>query len=386
MALLRNPDGRRSVRRRRPRDREPRLALDQLPAGRRVHRARAHGARGRRDHAAHRPPARRAGTRDATARTRGACCSSTAASPTARTATPTTCPTTCRCARGSASRPLLIVPYTLDANDMRFATPQGFNSGEQFFAYLRDTFDTLYAEGDPRGLDAPKMMSVGLHCRLVGRPGRAAALARFLDYVRGAPRRLGRAPHRHRAPLARRASAAGGRRMTLAEVNAMDEAAFVAALGGVFEHSPWVAQGALAARPVRERGRAARGDESVVTGAERRAEARAAARAPRARRQGRDTRRADDGFDAGAIRRRTHRVLAGGIRDAHRAQPALQREVRLPVHPRGKGLRSRRRSSASSRAASNSIAPTELARMPGPDRAYHPLPPGCPDHRLRMPS
>jgi peptidoglycan/xylan/chitin deacetylase (PgdA/CDA1 family) len=73
----------------------------------------------------------------------------------------------------------LIVPYTLDANDMRFATPQGFNSGEQFFAYLRDTFDTLYGEG----LTAPKMMSVGLHCRLAGRPGRIAALARFLDHV-----------------------------------------------------------------------------------------------------------------------------------------------------------------------------------------------------------
>ncbi len=75
--------------------------------------------------------------------------------------------------------PHLIIPYTLDANDMRFATNQGFNSGDQFFAYLKDAFDTLYAEGET----APKMMSVGLHCRLVGRPGRAAALARFLDYV-----------------------------------------------------------------------------------------------------------------------------------------------------------------------------------------------------------
>lgn len=73
----------------------------------------------------------------------------------------------------------LVVPYTLDANDMRFATPQGFNSGDQFYSYLRDSFDTLYAEGE----DAPKMMSVGLHCRLAGRPGRAAALARFLDYI-----------------------------------------------------------------------------------------------------------------------------------------------------------------------------------------------------------
>ena len=72
--------------------------------------------------------------------------------------------------------PFLMVPYTLDANDMRFASPQGFNSGDQFFAYLRDSFDTLYAEGG-------RMLSVGLHCRLVGRPGRAAALARFLDHV-----------------------------------------------------------------------------------------------------------------------------------------------------------------------------------------------------------
>jgi len=78
-------------------------------------------------------------------------------------------------------RPHLVVPYTLDANDMRFATAQGFNSGDQFFTYLRDAFDVLYEEGAAR----PKMLSVGLHCRLAGRPGRAAALARFLDYVAG---------------------------------------------------------------------------------------------------------------------------------------------------------------------------------------------------------
>ena len=77
--------------------------------------------------------------------------------------------------------PHLVVPYTLDANDMRFATAQGFNTGEQFFTYLKDTFDQLYEEG----ADAPRMMSVGLHCRLAGRPGRARALGRFLDYVRG---------------------------------------------------------------------------------------------------------------------------------------------------------------------------------------------------------
>lgn len=76
-------------------------------------------------------------------------------------------------------RPHLIVPYTLDTNDMRFATAQGFNSGDQFFAYLRDSFDILYEEGG----ETPKMLSVGLHCRLIGRPGRFAALRRFLDHI-----------------------------------------------------------------------------------------------------------------------------------------------------------------------------------------------------------
>ncbi len=84
---------------------------------------------------------------------------------------------------GGASKPHLVVPYTLDSNDMRFATPQGFNTGEQFFQYLKDSFDVLYAEGDPQGQDRPKMLSIGMHCRLLGRPGRFRALQRFLDYV-----------------------------------------------------------------------------------------------------------------------------------------------------------------------------------------------------------
>jgi peptidoglycan/xylan/chitin deacetylase (PgdA/CDA1 family) len=79
--------------------------------------------------------------------------------------------------------PRLVVPYALDTNDMRFAQAQGFNTGEHFFAYLRDAFDALYAEGDPAGLDRPKMMSVGMHCRLLGKPGRIGALQRFLDHV-----------------------------------------------------------------------------------------------------------------------------------------------------------------------------------------------------------
>jgi putative urate catabolism protein len=78
-----------------------------------------------------------------------------------------------------AGRHHLIVPYTLDANDMRFATANGFSNGEEFFTYLRDSFDTLYAEGER----APRMLSIGLHCRLAGRPGRMAGLARFLDHI-----------------------------------------------------------------------------------------------------------------------------------------------------------------------------------------------------------
>ena len=73
----------------------------------------------------------------------------------------------------------LIVPYTLDSNDMRFSSPQGFNTADHFYTYLRDAFDVLYAEGE----EAPKMLNIGMHCRLLGRPGRLRALQRFLDYV-----------------------------------------------------------------------------------------------------------------------------------------------------------------------------------------------------------
>lgn len=100
---------------------------------------------------------------------------------------------------GIDGKPFLIIPYTLEANDMRFATPQGFNAGDQFFNYLKDSFDELYREG---GEGAPKMMSIGLHCRLVGRPGRIAALRRFIEYVLShsnvwTPTRLAIADHWH---------------------------------------------------------------------------------------------------------------------------------------------------------------------------------------------
>ncbi|NDW05188.1 allantoinase PuuE [Jiella pacifica] len=133
--------------------------------------------------------------------------------------------------------PHLIIPYTLDTNDMRFATPQGFNSGDQFFAYLKDAFDALYAEGEA---GRAKLLNVGLHCRLVGRPGRAAALARFLDYVKSKPdvwvaRRIDIANHwREHFPYTPRF-----------RPSRMKKAEFVETFGGVFEHSPFVAKRAF---------------------------------------------------------------------------------------------------------------------------------------------
>jgi urate oxidase len=133
----------------------------------------------------------------------------------------------------------LMVPYTLDANDMRFATPQGFNAGDQFFTYLKDSFDLLYAEGLA---GAPKMMSIGLHCRLVGRPGRAAALARFLDYIQGfervwMARRIDIARHWHDVHPYRDSGNAAQDSMT--------RDAFVEKFGAIFEHSPWIADRAF---------------------------------------------------------------------------------------------------------------------------------------------
>ncbi len=129
----------------------------------------------------------------------------------------------------------LIIPYTLDCNDMRFATPQGFNSGDQFYAYLKDTFDVLYAEGLA---GHPKMMNIGLHCRLVGRPGRAAALERFLDYVQShervwCARRIDIARHWREHHPAETQSA---------QPSQMEKDAFIELYGGIFEHSPWIAE------------------------------------------------------------------------------------------------------------------------------------------------
>ena len=133
-------------------------------------------------------------------------------------------------------RDQLIVPYTLDANDMRFATPQGFNAGEQFLNYLKDSFDALYAEGCA---GQAKMMSIGLHCRLIGRPGRVQALRHFMEYAASHKdvwfaRRIDIAKHwhEHHPPV------------HYARPSQMDAASFVANYGGIFEHSAWIAEGA----------------------------------------------------------------------------------------------------------------------------------------------
>ncbi len=130
----------------------------------------------------------------------------------------------------------LVIPYTLDTNDMRFASPQGFNSGDQFYTYLKDSFDALYEEGHD---GAPKMLSIGLHCRLIGRPGRIQALKRFMEYAQSFEnvwfaRRIDISKHwheHHPAPLE-------------AETPfTMGKDTFVEAYGGIFEHSAWVAEG-----------------------------------------------------------------------------------------------------------------------------------------------
>ncbi len=135
-------------------------------------------------------------------------------------------------------RDQLVIPYTLEANDMRFATAPGYIEGEQFFTYLRDTFDTLYAEGEQ---GHAKMFSIGLHCRLIGRPGKIAGLIRFLDHAQ-----------RHKGVwFARRIDiaqhwAATHPHRRIERPSQMTKARFIERFGGIFEHSPWIAEGAWA--------------------------------------------------------------------------------------------------------------------------------------------
>ena len=140
--------------------------------------------------------------------------------------------------RRHAGRDQLIIPYTLDVNDMRFAIQAGFSDGDAFYTYLKDTFDVLYAEGQA---GQPKMMNIGLHCRLAGRPGRFAALKRFVDYVQSHDkvwfaRRIEIAQHWQVRHLPNHPAMVP---------SAMTAEEFVAAFGGVFEHSPWIVERAF---------------------------------------------------------------------------------------------------------------------------------------------
>ncbi|CAF2582511.1 unnamed protein product [Rotaria sp. Silwood2] len=132
----------------------------------------------------------------------------------------------------------LIIPYTLDANDMRFATPQGFNCGDQFYTYLKDAFDTLYEEGK-RG--NPKMMTIGLHCRLIGRPGRIASLIRFIDYIKNhdkvwIPTRIDIARHWKKMHPYIKPNLVPSK---------LDRSTFIDRFGSIFEHSSWIAERAF---------------------------------------------------------------------------------------------------------------------------------------------
>ncbi|WP_146347022.1 allantoinase PuuE [Falsiphaeobacter marinintestinus] len=135
-------------------------------------------------------------------------------------------------------RDQLIIPYTLEANDMRFSVSPGWVTGQDFFQYLKDSFDTLYAEGEA---GHPAMMSIGLHCRLIGRPGKIAGLKKFLDYIADfpnvwTPRRIDIARHwAETHPHSRRA-----------RPSQMGKTTFTECYGGIFEHSPWIAEGAHA--------------------------------------------------------------------------------------------------------------------------------------------
>jgi OHCU decarboxylase len=134
-------------------------------------------------------------------------------------------------------RDQLVIPYTLEANDMRFATAPGYITGEQFFTYLKDSFDTLYAEGlDGRA----KMFSIGLHCRLIGRPGKIAGLKRFLDYAQGHDAVW----FATRSDIARHWAAAHPH-TRIERPSQMSRARFVARFGSIFEHSPWIAERAF---------------------------------------------------------------------------------------------------------------------------------------------
>ncbi len=224
----------------------------------------------------------------------------------------------------------LVIPYTLEANDMRFATAPGYITGDQFFSYLKDSFDTLYAEGAE---GQAKMFSIGLHCRLIGRPGKVAGLKRFLDYAAGHDgvwfaRRIDIARH----------WAATHPHQRRERPSAMDKARFVARFGGIFEHSPWIAERAhdLELGPAHD---SATGLHNALTPhLPQRDRCRTAGRAASAPRPCRKTRRRQTA-DTGKHRRTGQRRAGCADRCRTRAVSGVERRLRgharLSLHHRG---------------------------------------------------
>ena len=216
---------------------------------------------------------------------------------------------------------------------MRFAIQAGFTAGDQFFNYLKDSFDVLYDEGR-RG--APKMMSVGLHCRLVGRPGRAAALARFLDYVAGARAGLGLPPHRYRPALARAARAVTPAPAAVARPRAVRRDLRPRLRAFALDR-----RGGLGRRPA---GRCRHGRGPAPRPLRRpgpgpgRAQAGPDPGPPRPRRQARPGRPPDRQIDQRAGLGRARPADRPGARDLHRAQRRLPGTLRLSLHHRRQGL------------------------------------------------
>ena len=234
---------------------------------------------------------------------------------------------------------------------MRFASMQGFNTGDHFFHYLRDAFDVLYEEG----AETPKMLSIGMHCRILGRPGAsrrcsvfstmcsstiasgsAAASTSHATGRRPIPRRLN--PH-EKTPMASK--------LTLARLNAATAAEFTAALDGVYEHSPWIAEEAAAKRPFATLAQLKYALVTVLRDAGRDAQVALVRGTPRARGQGDGAQDADRRIHQRARQGRPDRLHADRVRAHPEAERGLQREVRLPVHARR--ARAARRRAASPR-------------------------------------
>ena len=216
-------------------DRQPRPEVDRLPRPHPRGRARRHRARP--SASTPRSPARprAAGTPAAPRSTP----STSSPSPAPSTGSPTPTTTTSPTGASTAGRQQLIIPYTLDSQRHALLGRHASTPPSDFFTYLRDTFDTLYAEGEA---GAPKMMSVGLHCRLVGRPGRVAGLAGFIDYVQSRER-PGSPPAATSPPTG---APATRRPPTADRPTTLDRDAFVARFGAIYEHSPWIAERAHA--------------------------------------------------------------------------------------------------------------------------------------------